>query len=246
MARRAGTTVKTRCVVAVLALVVAAQAGARPFEGTAFMSPNVITAAEPGSAPGPGRGARRAAALTPSPRPASPWWCSRRTSGSGASTTSRRRSWPPRSSRCSPRWSATRSPSAPGRASPGPGPRAGSSAARSARLASRASMARRTRAGASSNATSAPARWRGFDERVDINCSGVMAPRRRVSPSSALHERSDEPTRRHAPAPWPGRVTVRRQRRLAARPVRPQDARRRGSRAVSGPPPRSCAGSGTR
>ena len=56
--------------------------------------------------------------------------------------------------------------------------------ARSARLASRASMARRTRAGASSNATSAPARWRGFDERVDINCSGVMAPRRRVSPSS--------------------------------------------------------------
>ena len=39
---------------AVLALVVAAQAGAQPFEGTAFISPNVITAAEPGAAPGPG------------------------------------------------------------------------------------------------------------------------------------------------------------------------------------------------
>ena len=134
-----------------------------------------------------------------------------------------------------------------GRVSPGPGPRAGSSAARSARLASRASMARRTRAGASSNATSAPARWRGFDERVDINCSGVMAPRRRVSPSSRpprAFGRADPGD--HAPAPWPGRVTVRRQRRLAARPVRPQDARRRASATVSGPPPRSSAGSGTR
>ena len=75
-------------------------------------------------------------------------------------------------------------------------------------------------AGASSNATSAPARWRGFDERVDINCSGVMAPRRRVSPSSrppGAFGRADPGD--HAPALWPGRVTVRRQRRLAARPV---------------------------
>ena len=73
-------------------------------------------------------------------------------------------------------------PSAPGRVSPGPEPRAGSSATRSARLASRASMAGRTRAGASSNAMSAPTCWRGFDERVDINCSGVMAPRPQGQP----------------------------------------------------------------
>ena len=50
-----------RCFVAVLALVVAAQAGAQPFEGTAFMSPNVITPADPSTLVGieyTGRGER--------------------------------------------------------------------------------------------------------------------------------------------------------------------------------------------
>ncbi len=49
----------------------------------------------------------------------------------------------------------------------------------------------------------------------------------------------------HAPAPWPGRDCTG-QRRLAAQPVRPQDALRRVSATVTGSPPRSCAGSGTR
>ena len=52
--------------------------------------------------------------------------------------------------------------------------------------------------------------------------------------------------RRSRPGTMPGRVTVRGQRRLAARPVRPQDAPRRMSATVTGPPPRSCAGNGTR
>ena len=88
--------------------------------------------------------------------------------------------------------------------------------------------------------------WRGFDERVDVNCSGVMAPRRRVSPSSRpprAFGRADPGE--HAPAPWPGRDCTG-QRRLAARPFRPQDARRRIAATVTGPPPRSCAGNGTR
>ena len=49
----------------------------------------------------------------------------------------------------------------------------------------------------------------------------------------------------HAPAPWPGRDCTG-QRRLAAQPVRPQDARRRVPAAVTGPPPRSSAGNATR
>ena len=64
-----------------------------------------------------------------------------------------------------------------------------------------------------------------------------------VPPSTSV--RTSRPGGNHAPARCRG-VTVRGQRRLAARPVRPQDARRRVSATVSGPPPRSCAGSGTR
>ena len=124
---------------------------------------------------------------------------------------------------------------------------AGSSAARSARLASRASMARRTRAGASSNATSAPARWariRRAGRRQLFGRHGATPQGQPVVPPSTS-VRTSRPGGNHAPARCRG-VTVRGQRRLAARPVRPQDARCRVSAAVSGSPPRSCAGSGTR
>ena len=64
-----------------------------------------------------------------------------------------------------------------------------------------------------------------------------------VPPSTSV--RTSRPGGNHAPARCRG-VTVRGQRRLAARPVRPQDARRRVSETFIDSPPRSCAGNGTR